>query len=57
MTVSLYLKKASTFEKLANIVRYLKEKQYRADDTELIWILSDKQQYLSGKKYTINSRI
>lgn len=41
MTVSSYLKKASTFKKLANIVRYLKEKQYRADDTELSGLISE----------------
>ena len=35
------LKKASTFKKLANIVRYLKEKQYRADDTELSGLISE----------------
>lgn len=33
------LKKASTFVKLVSIVRYLKEKQYNADEEVLIGIL------------------
>lgn len=33
------LKKTSTFEKLANIVRYLKENQYRADEEVLRGLL------------------
>lgn len=39
MIVSSYLKRTSTFKKLANIVKDLKEKQYRADDTELSGVL------------------
>lgn len=35
------LKKASTFQKLANIVRYLKENQYKADKLVLSDILAE----------------
>lgn len=35
------LKKASTFVKLASIVRYLKEEQYNADEHVLMGILTD----------------
>lgn len=35
------LKKASTFQKLAAIVRYLKEEQYNADEEVLIGMMTE----------------